>query len=50
MFDAPRNNLCEHAILQGGYQSDEDRDESATLHSTYDIAWVGPGRERISSH
>ena len=32
--------------LKGGYKSDNERDEAMTLNSTYDIAWVRPGREK----
>jgi hypothetical protein len=44
MFTSPRNEVPCTALV-GGFSSDEDRDKAMTLISTYDIAWVRPGRE-----
>lgn len=50
MFGSPRNqNLHQLCIIYaGGYKSDVERDKALTLHSTHDIAWVKPGREKKS--
>jgi hypothetical protein len=45
MFDMPRNSV-RGAKLIGGFKSDEGRDTVMTKESTYDIAWVRPGREK----
>lgn len=45
MFDSPRNNVGNHPTA-GGFKSDRERDEAMTFASTYDIAWVRPGREK----
>lgn len=44
MFVTPRNNWG--FITLGGFKSDEDRDVAMTKNSTYDIAWIRPGREK----
>lgn len=45
MFDNPRNNP--HSFrTEDGFRSDDERDEAMTASSTYDIAWVRPGREK----
>lgn len=44
MGSSPRNN-CGFTLI-GGYASDSARDEAMTDASTYDIAWVRPGREK----
>jgi len=43
MLEHPRHNAG--FPVRGGFQSDAERDESMTLHSDQDIAWVRPGRE-----
>ncbi len=45
MFTTPRNNLGGFPT-RGGFGSDRERDRALTQASTYDIAWVRPGRER----
>lgn len=44
MFDNPRCN--QGFSLEGGFSSDDARDEAMTKASDYDIAWVRPGREK----
>ncbi len=44
MFESPRNNVGNFPTC-GGSTSDKNRDESMTVASTEDIAWVRPGRE-----
>jgi hypothetical protein len=43
MYGAPRHNVGFET--EGGYISDQARDMAMTSRSTYDIAWVRPGRE-----
>ena len=43
MLENPR--CCESNFTIGGYESDEQRDNSMTFLSDYDIAWVRPGKE-----
>jgi cephalosporin hydroxylase len=45
MYENPRNNVGEF-VTQGGYESDKERDSAMTFNSTYDIAWIRPGREK----
>lgn len=45
MFTSPRHNAGGFPT-RGGYQSDNERDATMTAASTYDIAWVRPGREK----
>lgn len=45
MFDMPRNNEGQY-LTQGGFTSDDARDEAMTKASEHDIAWVRPGREK----
>jgi len=45
MFEKPRNLIGLFATV-GGFESDEERDSEMTKYSTYDIAWVRPGREK----
>ena len=44
MFEYPRNNTGFRR--KGGYRTDEERDSAMTNDSTYDIAWIRPGREK----
>ncbi|MBU6955798.1 hypothetical protein [Hahella sp. HN01] len=44
MFDTPRDNPGFPS--QSGFTSDNQRDKQMTAHSTCDIAWVRPGREK----
>ena len=50
MFTTPRYNCSVAGYgryhTRGGYVSDKDRDTALTANSTYDIAWVRPGREK----
>lgn len=46
MFDKPRNLVCNQFDTVEGFKSDEQRDFEMTMQSTYDIAWVRPGREK----
>ena len=43
MFKEPR--VCHSTFKVGGFTSDESRDAEMTFASSYDIAWVRPGRE-----
>lgn len=45
MFERPRHNVGEFPTV-GGFTSDRARDEAMTAASTFDIAWIRPGRER----
>mgnify|MGYP000970399479 CR=1 FL=1 len=45
MFVKPRYYVEGYAT-RGGYQGDEERDSAMTIASTYDIAWVRPGKEK----
>ncbi len=45
MFVQPRNIVDGATVLACGFETDEARDNSMTLHSHYDIAWVREGRE-----
>lgn len=45
MFERPRHNLGEFPTV-GGFPSDASRDAALTAASSFDIAWVRPGRER----
>lgn len=45
MFLKPRY-FVDGFPTRGGYVSDEDRDSAMTRDSTYDIAWVRPGKEK----
>lgn len=45
MFHSPRCLVEGAQVCACGFESDEQRDESMTAHSTYDIAWVRHGRE-----
>lgn len=45
MFDSPRHLASRLFSTQGGFQTDEERDEAMTRASAADIAWVRPGRE-----
>ena len=44
MHTSPRHNVGFET--RGGFVSDDDRDGQMTDDSTYDIAWIRPGRER----
>jgi hypothetical protein len=44
MMYQPRNLMANFSTFKG-FRSDKERDEMMTLNSTYDIAWVRPGRE-----
>jgi hypothetical protein len=44
MLETPRHNAGNFACA-GGFTSDKTRDEAMTAASTFDIAWVRPGRE-----
>lgn len=44
MLDKPRNNNYGFRT-KGGFKNDTERDKQMTLESTYDIAWVRPGKE-----
>ena len=46
MLGSPRNLVSERFTTKGGFKSDNERDAAMTLASTYDIAWVRPGREK----
>lgn len=45
MFERPRHNAGGFRTV-GGFTSDGSRDEAMTAASSFDIAWVRPGRER----
>ena len=45
MHDAPRYNVGNFSI-QGGFDSDNERDAAMTADSHVDLAWVRPGREK----
>jgi hypothetical protein len=45
MYDRPRNNVGDFPLV-GGFRSDADRDAAMTAASSFDIAWVRPGRQR----
>jgi hypothetical protein len=45
MFESPRHNVGAF-LTAGGFSTDSARDEALTAASTFDIAWVRPGRER----
>lgn len=45
MFERPRHNAGGFPTV-GGFVSDAARDAAMTAASTFDIAWVRPGRER----
>jgi hypothetical protein len=45
MFERPRHNVGEFPTV-GGFAGDTARDEAMTAASTFDIAWIRPGREK----
>ena len=45
MFERPRHNAGDFPVV-GGFASDDERDAAMTSASSFDIAWVRPGRER----
>jgi hypothetical protein len=45
MFARPRHNAGGFPTV-GGFTSDDARDRAMTAASSFDIAWVRPGRER----
>lgn len=44
MFERPRHNVGGFAVVDG-FTSDAARDAAMTAASSFDIAWVRPGRE-----
>ena len=47
MLDRPRHNVGFPAV--GGFDSDEERNETMTRQSDYDIAWVRAGYEQAGT-